>query len=902
MKKTILILFLLFQITAFSQAFDLFNCDGITVFDLTANETQLIGTQNPNDIVISYHESLAEAQNNTNTISTPTSYTAISSTETKYARVENVVTSNVSVESFQIYVIETIVIASSIISNDCIDGANVVIILSGGNPDLPFSYTINSGPNMNIVGNPAEITLTGVNQPNIQIGVFLGTCSKTETIIIPPLIPINTSLSIDQPFCNGDVAAITVTATGGSAPYQYSMDGGASFQTSNVFTSIPPGMYTIFVMDSNGCTDSQSIVIESPLPITANLVASGNTIAVNNVTGGTPPYQYSISSNPTVTSSNNVFTNLSSGNYCVQVFDSYGCFFETCITIEVVLDLQINGAYVDYNNDGFVNIGDIINYDFTVINNETLDATNITLDSFGLSSNGGTITTLNGGASDTSTFLASYVLTQNDINNGSVANNFQVNGTYDGNPTATLVTNTTNLSISDGIKLNAFLDTNGNNIQDNGEQNINIGSFEYQINNGNTVSIVSSTGMHYLYESNPVNTYNLSYVINSANATQYTLSQNNYANVTVVANSGITTYNFPLTIIPYVDLQVYLNQNGALPRPGFPYTNRITYRNLGNQTISGTVTFTNDNVITVTAISEASAVTTANGFTYDFTNLLPNETHYIYVTMQTPTIPTVALGDVLTNAVAITIPSGDVNVNNNEAALSQIIVGSYDPNDKTEVHGGKIVHADFSTDDYLTYTIQFENTGTANAVTVKVDDVLDAMLDASTLKMVDASHNYVLERDGNNLSWKFNGIDLPPSVANTNTGKGYIVFQIKPTAGYAIGDIIPNTANIYFDFNPAIITNTYTTEFIAPLSNQSFEANSFVVYPNPAKEEVFISIRKNTSNIESLSVTDILGKSILDSKVNSTSTRLDVSHFQKGIYFLKIKANGSESIVKIMKQ
>jgi uncharacterized repeat protein (TIGR01451 family) len=901
MKKTILILFLLFQITAFSQAFDLFNCDGITVFDLTANETQLIGTQNPNDIVISYHESLAEAQNNTNTISTPTSYTAISSTETKYARVENVVTSNVSVESFQIYVIEEIVITSVVTSSNCTTGTDLVISFSGGNPDLSFSYSINGGPNMNIVGNPANIPLIGLSQSAILVQVFVGECSKTETIIIPTLNTIVSNIATTSIDCVNDLATITVTATGGSAPYQYSMDAGIAFQMSNVFTSISPGMYTIFVMDSNGCTVSQSIVIESVIPITANLVVSGNTVTVNNVIGGIPPYFFTLDGIPSQLGVPE-FTNVPAGVHCVEVSDGFGCVFQDCITIEAVLDLQINDTYVDYNNDGFVNIGDVINYDFTVTNNETLDATNITLDSFGLSNNGGTITTLNGGASDTSTFSASYVLTQNDINNGSVANNFQVNGTYDGNPTATLVTNTTNLSISDGIKLNAFLDANGNNIQDNGEQNINIGSFEYQINNGNTVSIVSSTGMHYLYESNPVNTYNLSYVINSANATQYTLSQNNYANVTVAANSGITTYNFPLTIIPYVDLQVYLNQNGELPRPGFPYINRITYRNLGNQTISGTVTFTNDNVVTVTTVSEASAVTIANGFTYDFTNLLPNETRYIYVTMQTPTIPTVTLGDVLTNAVAITIPSGDVNVNNNEATLSQIIVGSYDPNDKTEVHGGKIVHADFSTDDYLTYTIQFENTGTANAVTVKVDDVLDAMLDASTLKMVDASHNYVLERDGNNLSWKFNGIDLPPSVANTNTGKGYIVFQIKPTAGYAIGDIIPNTANIYFDFNPAIITNTYTTEFIAPLSNQSFEANSFVVYPNPAKEEVFISVRKNTSNIESLSVTDILGKSILDSKVNSTSTRLDVSHFQKGIYFLKIKANGSESIVKIMKQ
>lgn len=901
MKKLLLILFLLFQITAFSQVFDLFNCDGITVFDLTANETQLIGTQNPNDIVISYHESLAEAQNNTNIISTPTSYTAISSTETKYARVENVITSNVSIESFQIYVIEEIVVTSVVTSSSCTTGTDLVITFSGGNPDLPFSYSINGGPNANIVGNPANIPLFGLSQSAILVQVFVGACSKTETIIIPPLIPISASIFIDQPICNGDLATITVTATGGSAPYQYSMDGGATFQTSNVFIGISPGVYTILVMDLNGCTYSESIVIESVLPITANLVVSGNTVTVNNVTGGTPPYFFTLDGVPSQLGVPE-FTNVPAGLHCVEVSDGLGCVFQDCLTIEAVLDLQVNDTYLDFNNDGFLNIGDVINYDFTVTNNETLDATNITLDSFGLSNNGGIITTLNGGASDTSTFSASYVLTQNDINNGSVANNFQVNGTYDGSPTATLVTSTTNLSISDGIKLNAFLDANGNNIQDNGEQNINIGSFEYQINNGNTVSIISSTGMHYLYESNPVNTYNLSYVINSANATQYTLSQNNYANVTVAANSGITTYNFPLTVIPYVDLQVYLNQNGALPRPGFPYINRITYRNLGNQTISGTVTFTNDNVVTVTAISEASAVTTVNGFTYDFTNLLPNETRYIYVTMQTPTIPTVALGDVLTNAVAITIPSGDVNVNNNEATLSQIIVGSYDPNDKTEVHGGKIVYADFSTDDFLTYTIQFENTGTANAVTVKVDDVLDAMLDASTLKMLDASHDYILERNGNNLSWKFNGIDLPPSVANTDIGKGYIVFQIKPTVGYVIGDIIPNTANIYFDFNPAIITNTYTTEFIAPLSNQTFEANSFVVYPNPAKEEVFISVRKNTSNIESLSVTDILGKSILNSKVNSTSTRLDVSHFQKGIYFLKIKANESESIVKIMKQ
>ena len=74
---------------------------------------------------------------------------------------------------------------------------------------------------------------------------------------------------------------------------------------------------------------------------------------------------------------------------------------------------------------------------------------------------------------------------------------------------------------------------------------------------------------------------------------------------------------------------------------------------------SGTVTFTKDSALTITTISEATATTTTTGFTYNFTNLLPNETRTIYVTMSTPTIPTVSLGQLVTNYASITIPIGD---------------------------------------------------------------------------------------------------------------------------------------------------------------------------------------------------------------------------------------------------
>ncbi|NJM78878.1 MAG: hypothetical protein HC854_03245, partial [Flavobacterium sp.] len=542
-------------------------------------------------------------------------------------------------------------------------------------------------------------------------GVFSGVTPGTYSILVrdsngciaTTIVNINDTsftIALSADSCLGQTVVVSVI--GNSGPYQYSIDNGATFQSSNVFTNLIPGVtYNFMVTNSFGCDAFETLTIDVINPLQATATVNGNTVTLN-VTGGTAPYLYSIDSVTWLALSGNTitFTNLSNGVYIFQIRDSLGCFTDIVVIITSPLSLQANGTYQDYNNDGFVNIGDVINYDFTVTNTGSLDATTISLDSFGLTNNGATIPTLIGGATDTSTFTASYVITQQDISTGSVTKDFQVNGTYDGNPTSTIITNTTTLSISDGIKLNAFLDTNGNNIQDNGEQNINVGSFEYQINNGTTISVISSTGTHYLYESNPANSYTLSYIIDSANANQYTLSQNNYANVTVATNSGITTYNFPLTITPYIDLQVYLNQNGFPPRPGFTYTERIMYINSGNQTISGTITFTKNNVVAITNVSEAGIVSNVNGFTYDFTNLAPNDTRYIYVTMQTPVIPTVTLGQVLSNTVAITIPSGDVNVNNNEATLSQVIVGSYDPNDKAEVHGGKIVHADFSSDDY----------------------------------------------------------------------------------------------------------------------------------------------------------------------------------------------------------
>ena len=293
----------------------------------------------------------------------------------------------------------------------------------------------------------------------------------------------------------------------------------------------------------------------------------------------------------------------------------------------------------------------------------------------------------------------------------------------------------------------------------------------------------------------------------------------------------------------------------------------------------------------------------ADGFTYNFVNLPPGQTRTFIVTMQVPVIPTVSLGQQLTNSCSISIANDDMNISNNTASLTQTIVGSYDPNDKSESHGTNVLFSTFSADDYLTYTIRFENTGTANAVNVKVNDVLDNQLDESSVRTLSTSHPFVLKRVNNTLTWNFDGIDLPPTVENDEvTGHGYIVFQVKPKTGFALGDIIPNTADIFFDFNPAIVTNTCTTQFVATLGMNAFDADAFEYYPNPTSDVVIFNLKNTSSTIDAIEVLDVLGKKLISKTVNYNTANVDLSALSKGMYLVKVKAKGQEKTIKIAKE
>jgi uncharacterized repeat protein (TIGR01451 family) len=696
----------------------------------------------------------------------------------------------------------------------------------------------------------------------------------------------------------------------------------------------PSGSYEIFYQvcetaNPNNCDTTFAFVTITPTPIVATpdvvTISTGLTVPqvilenvlANDTLGGIPITL----SNVTLYQVSSTYFNLDTGTGNVSLVGSpppgtYTLDYFFCengnpnncasstITITVVNSLRtiVTGTYQDFNGDGVTSVGDVINYTYSITNLASTVISNISITSADVNINGGPpIPSLSPSANNNSTYTGVHVITQQDINSGSVIVAIQTNGTLSGNPVSVTTTNTRNLNIANGILLNAFIDYNSNGTQQAGEPSVNYGSFQYQINdNGTTHNITSSTGTHYLYETNPANSYDLGYTLGSQYASQYSVTPANYSNITVPNGSGVVTRNFVLTALnPLTDLSVYLYSSPS-PRPGFTYQAYITYSNYGNQTIpSGTVTFTNANNVSISSYP-AGSTPTASGFTYNFTNLLPGQHGTIMVQLLVPTIPTVNLGDWVTNMASVTIPTNDTNVSNNTSSETRIIVGSYDPNDKAESHGPQILHSGFSANDYLTYTIRFENTGTAEAINIRVNDVLDAKLDETSIRMVTASDPYVLDRVGSNLAWRFNGVNLEPSIPNNAViGHGYLVFQVKPKPGYAIGDVIPNTASIYFDFNPAIVTNTWTSTFVPMLGITDFAFDNFTYHPNPVRNNLTIS---NASTIDSVEIISVLGQKVSSLKVNDLQTEIDLSGLNRGLYFVKVMSNGQEKTVKIIKE
>lgn len=337
----------------------------------------------------------------------------------------------------------------------------------------------------------------------------------------------------------------------------------------------------------------------------------------------------------------------------------------------------------------------------------------------------------------------------------------------------------------------------------------------------------------------------------------------------------------------------------SVARPGFDAVYKIKYKNKGTQTQSGSVSLTfQDAVLDLVSSSPATTTAVLNTLTWSFVNLQPFETREINLVLNvnsTAETPPVNQGDVLHFSSAI-VGLTDETPTDNNVEVNQIVVNAFDPNDKTCLEGSTISPSKIG--DYVHYKIRFENSGTANAENVVVKDIIDtSKFDVSTLQFVASSHSCIIRiSNGNKVEFIFEGINLPFDDA---TNDGYVVFKIKSKPTLVVGDQISNNANIYFDYNAPIVTNTAISTFQILANNSFVFGNYFTLSPVPVSNVLTINAKQDLQ-IKSVSIYNTLGQLVF--VTISPSYVVDVAALKTGTYFIKIESDKGTANSKFIKE
>ena len=332
-------------------------------------------------------------------------------------------------------------------------------------------------------------------------------------------------------------------------------------------------------------------------------------------------------------------------------------------------------------------------------------------------------------------------------------------------------------------------------------------------------------------------------------------------------------------------------------RPGFNAAYQLVFQNNGSEIISDAVSLVfDDTKLSFLNSSIAVSSQTSNELTFDFTDLNPFEIRTIDLLFNVFAPPVVEINEILTFQASIQPIASDINPVDNEFNYEQVVIGSFDPNDIRVLEGESILEEEV--ENYLHYIIRFQNTGTASAINVRVENILDPNLDWTTFQLESSSHSNRVEiKDGNFVTFFFDNINLPDSTSNEPASNGFITYRIKPNPDLTIGDIIQNKADIFFDFNLPIETNTAITEVVEPSSTEEIAGSfDFKISPNPITNTLNIH---TDESIAGINIYDGQGKLI---RSYAPSKTLELSDLRSGIYFCQvISKNGKIGIKKIIK-
>ncbi len=371
------------------------------------------------------------------------------------------------------------------------------------------------------------------------------------------------------------------------------------------------------------------------------------------------------------------------------------------------------------------------------------------------------------------------------------------------------------------------------------------------------------------------------------------------ANVTVNfadANSNFAIQDFCVTPNGvHNDVEILIAPINAA-KPGFDAEYVITYKNKGNQTLSGDYSMTYDETV-LDFVSATVVPAQASGLlTWDYVDLLPFQTRTVNVTLSvnSPTdTPAVNLGDQLDFSVAINPVAGDELPEDNQLDYNQTVVSSFDPNNIICLEGE--FEDNTAIGNYLHYIVNFENTGDISAQNIIVaTDVDPTMYDISTLQVLNSTHTPITVIEENQVLIIFDSIYLDAGA------QGNIIFKLKTLEDLDENSTVTQNAEIFFDFNFPIETNDANTTFQTLLGNAEFNVDTAIsLYPNPTSNVVTVAALNTITNV---SIIDIQGRTLQSIDTNVNELDIDVSSRANGVYFIKIATDNGTYMKKVIKE
>ena len=371
--------------------------------------------------------------------------------------------------------------------------------------------------------------------------------------------------------------------------------------------------------------------------------------------------------------------------------------------------------------------------------------------------------------------------------------------------------------------------------------------------------------------------------------------------------------DFSLQCTSLIDVQCYAGSNGVV-RPNMPFMLHPYVSNTGCNLASGVLKLVLDPNVVYNAGMSTNPATTVVGDTlmWNYVNLtsLSNGAYWNSFMSSIYLTPTTAVtsGDTLCFRIFTNVLAGDVNAANNDYYICLPVVNSYDPNDKevSPKGTGTAGNIPLATSE-LTYTIHFQNTGTAPAYNVSITDTLDTDIAINSLRILGVSYNVSPQSLAPNVvNFDFNNIMLPASSFNEPGSHGFIRFSVRLKPALALGTVIQNEARIFFDSNPAIITNTTTNTLANIIGIEELAPKVLVsVYPNPTSDITTFSLQSDNMPLSyTFQLMDVLGN-IVTSMPDISDSQFTVSRrgLSNGMYFYKIySTKGVMGMGKLMVQ